>query len=103
MKATDPEEMDVTTSVVSALPKGASFDAETGTFTWNTSDSDSGQKEFTFKAVDEFGASAQKMITVNVEAGSVRMLLLHRIPIWQDGKAKRIILIPIMNICVCSE
>ena len=74
VKATDPEEMDVTTSVVSALPKGASFDAETGTFTWNTSDSDSGQKEFTFKAVDEFGASAQKMITVNVEAGSVRVV-----------------------------
>ena len=38
VNATDPEENNVTLSVVGALPKGASFDAETGAFTWETSD-----------------------------------------------------------------
>lgn len=72
LKAADPEEQKVTLSVVSALPKGASFDAETGTFTWETSDSDSGRKEITFKAVDEYGASTQKIVTINIEEGIVK-------------------------------
>ena len=72
LKATDPEEQNVTLSVVSALPKGASFDAENGTFTWETSDSDSGRKEITFKAVDEYGASTQKTVTINIEEGIVK-------------------------------
>ena len=72
VKATDPEEYNVALSVVSALPKGASFDAETGTFTWETSDSDSGRKEITFKAVDEYGASTQKIVTINIEEGIVK-------------------------------
>ncbi len=72
VKATDPEKNNVTLSVVSALPKGASFDAETGAFTWETSDSDSGRKEITFKAVDEYGASTQKTVTINIEEGIVK-------------------------------
>lgn len=74
VKATDPEEHNVTLSVVSALPKGASFDAETGTFTWETSDSDSGRNEITFKALDEYGASTQKTVTINIEAGEVKQV-----------------------------
>ena len=74
MKATDPEEMDVTTSVVSALPKGASFDAETGTFTWNTSDSDSGRKEFTFKAVDEIRCKRSENDYCECGSSSVRVV-----------------------------
>ena len=72
LKASDPEDQKVTISAVSALPKGASFDAETGTFTWETSDSDSGRKEITFKAVDEYGASTQKTVTINIEEGIVK-------------------------------
>ena len=69
VNATDPEENNVTLSVVGALPKGASFDAETGAFTWETSDSDSGKREITFKALDEYGASTQKTVTINIESG----------------------------------
>ena len=64
----------VTLSAVSALPKGASFDAETGTFTWETSDSDSGRREITFKALDEYGAFSEKTVTVNIEAGEVKLV-----------------------------
>ena len=71
VNATDPEENNVTLSVVGALPKGASFDAETGAFTWETSDSDSGKREITFKALDEYGASTQKTVTINIESDRV--------------------------------
>ena len=74
LKATDPENDKVTLSAVSALPKGASFDAETGTFTWETSDSDSGRREITFKALDEYGAFSEKTVTVNIEAGEVKLV-----------------------------
>ena len=71
VNATDPEENNVTLSVVGALPKGASFDAETGAFTRETSDSDSGKREITFKALDEYGASTQKTVTINIESDRV--------------------------------
>ena len=74
LKATDPENHKVTLSAVSALPKGASFDTETGTFTWETSDSDSGRREITFKALDEYGAFSEKTVTVNIEAGEVKLV-----------------------------
>ena len=68
LKANDPENQKVTLSAGSALPQGASFDAETGTFTWKTSESDSGQRKITFKAEDEYGAASEKTVTINIES-----------------------------------
>lgn len=67
--ASDADGDEVTLSVSGDLPRGASFDADTGVFTWVTNASQTGSREITFKAVDQWGASAEATVTVNVETG----------------------------------
>jgi VCBS repeat-containing protein len=66
VSATDPDAGDTLTCTTSALPAGASFDADTWTFSWTPSYAQAGSHSVTFTATDLGGLSASESITITV-------------------------------------
>jgi VCBS repeat-containing protein len=66
VSATDPDAGDTLTYTTSALPAGASFDADTWTFSWTPSYAQAGSHSVTFTATDSGGLSASESITITV-------------------------------------
>lgn len=81
VSAEDEDNDAITLSVVGDLPSGAKFDAETGVFTWTPSANQTGSRELTFQAVDQWGASVQTTVTVEIKAGEYDVI---DVPVTED-------------------
>lgn len=93
VSAADEDNDTITLSVVGELPSGAKFDTATGVFTWTASANQTGSREITFEAVDQWGASAQAAVTVNVKAGEYNVVDVAAtedtyMAGWKDEKTK---------------
>lgn len=93
VSATDKDNDTITLSVVGELPRGAEFDAETGKFAWTPSANQTGSREITFEAVDQWGASVQATVIVNVAAGEFDVVDIPAtedvyMASWKDEKNK---------------
>ena len=90
--ATDADNDAITLSAAN-LPEGATFDAATGAFAWTPSASQVGEKEITFTAVDQWGASAETTVKITVDAGLYESVEVaptqdSYLASWKDEKTK---------------
>ena len=66
----DPDGDQVALDVSSALPQGASFDKQTGIFSWTPGPKDVGDQTFVFTATSN-GKTVAKSVTVNIQGPSL--------------------------------
>jgi hypothetical protein len=66
--ASDPSGLPLELSVVD-LPRGASFDAQTGSLEWTPDESQQGRHEIAFTARNSANASSTGRVTVHVDDG----------------------------------
>ena len=92
VNATD-EQNDTFTISATDLPRGASFDAESGSFSWTPGASQTGETKVTFTATDCWGASSTLEVQITVDAGMYQTVDVSAtedvyLASWKDEKNK---------------
>ncbi len=90
--ATD-EQNDTFTISATDLPRGAAFDAESGSFSWTPGASQTGETKVTFTATDCWGASSTLEVQITVDAGMYQTVDVSAtedvyLASWKDEKNK---------------